>query len=184
IRNATVLTVTKGTIPDGSVLVEDGKIAAVGENLSAPAGAMIVDASCKFLMPAMIDCHSHTAIEGGVNEGTVSDSSMVNIEDVLDPMDINIYRALAGGLTVSNVLHGSANAIGGQTVVVKLRWGKTAQDMLIAGAKPGIKFALGENPTRHGSEAPAVLPPGRPAARRYPGTRMGVEDVIRESFME
>jgi len=97
IRNATVLTVTKGTIPNGSVLVEDGKIAAVGENLSAPAGATIVDASGKYLMPGMIDCHSHTAIEGGVNEGTVSDSSMVNIEDVLDPMDINIYRALAGG---------------------------------------------------------------------------------------
>jgi len=184
IRNATVLTVTKGTIPNGSVLVEDGKIAAVGENLSAPAGATIVDASGKYLMPGMIDCHSHTAIEGGVNEGTVSDSSMVNIEDVLDPMDINIYRALAGGLTVSNVLHGSANAIGGQTVVVKLRWGKTAQDMLFAGAKPGIKFALGENPKRQGYVPPSVLPPGRLAACRYPGTRMGVEDVIRESFME
>ena len=106
------------------MLVENGKISAVGQNLSAPAGAIIVDASGKFLMPGMIDCHSHTAIEGGVNEGTVSDSSMVNIEDVIDPMDINIYRALAGGLTVSNVLHGSANAIGGQTVVIKLRWGK------------------------------------------------------------
>jgi imidazolonepropionase-like amidohydrolase len=184
IRNATVLTVTKGTIQDGSVLVEDGKIAAVGQNLSAPAGATVVDASGKFLMPGMIDCHSHTAIEGGVNEGTVSDSSMVNIEDVLDPMDINIYRALAGGLTVSNVLHGSANAIGGQTVVIKLRWGKTAQEMLFAGAKPGIKFALGENPKRQGYAAPAVLPPARPAERRYPGTRMGVEDVIRQSFVE
>ena len=184
IRNATVLTVTKGTIPNGSVLVEDGKIAAVGENLSAPAGATIVDASGKFLMPGMIDCHSHTAIEGGVNEGTVSDSSMVNIEDVLDPTDINIYRALAGGLTVSNILHGSANAIGGQTVVIKLRWGKTPQEMLFAGAKPGIKFALGENPKRQGYAPPSVLPPARPAERRYPGTRMGVEDVIRESFME
>jgi len=108
IRNATVLTVTKGTIQNGSVLVENGKITAVGQNLSAPAGAVVVDAGGKFLMPGLIDCHSHTAIEGGVNEGTVSDSSMVNIEDVLDPMDINIYRALAGGLTVSNVLHGSA----------------------------------------------------------------------------
>jgi imidazolonepropionase-like amidohydrolase len=184
IRNATVLTVTKGTIQDGSVLVEDGKIAAVGQNLSAPAGATVVDASGKFLMPGMIDCHSHTAIEGGVNEGTVSDSSMVNIEDVIDPMDINIYRALAGGLTVSNVLHGSANAIGGQTVVIKLRWGKTAQEMLFVGAKPGIKFALGENPKRQGYAPPAVLPPARPAERRYPGTRMGVEDVIRQSFIE
>lgn len=184
IRNATVLTVTKGTLQDGSVLVENGKISAVGQNLSAPAGATIVDASGKFLMPGMIDCHSHTAIEGGVNEGTVSDSSMVNIEDVIDPMDINIYRALAGGLTVSNVLHGSANAIGGQTVVIKLRWGKTAQEMLFAGAKPGIKFALGENPKRQGYTPPAVFSPGRPGERRYPGTRMGVEEVIRQSFVE
>ncbi len=184
IRNATVLTVTKGTIQDGSVLVENGKITAVGQNLSAPAGAVVVDATGKFLMPGLIDCHSHTAIEGGVNEGTVSDSSMVNIEDVIDPMDINIYRALAGGLTVSNVLHGSANAIGGQTVVIKLRWGKTAQEMLLAGAKPGIKFALGENPKRQGYTAPQVFSPGRPAERRYPGTRMGVEDVIRQSFVE
>ena len=162
IRNATVLTVTKGTIQDGSVLVEDGKIAAVGQNLSAPAGAVVVDASGKFLMPGIIDCHSHTAIEGGVNEGTMSDSSMVSIEDVIDPMDIDIYRALAGGLTVSNVLHGSANAIGGQTVVIKLRWGKTAQEMLFAGAKPGIKFALGENPKRQGYTSPIGLAAGAP----------------------
>ena len=118
IRNATVLTVTKGTVENGSVLIENGKIAAIGKNVSAPADATIVDATGKFLMPGIIDCHSHTAIEGGVNEGTLSDSSMVNIADVIDPTDINIYRALAGGLTVSNVLHGSANAIGGQTEVI------------------------------------------------------------------
>jgi imidazolonepropionase-like amidohydrolase len=185
IRNATVLTVTKGTIEDGSVLVENGKIAAVGKNLSASADATVVDASGKFLMPGIIDCHSHTAIEGNVNEGTVSDSSMVSIADVLDPMDINIYRALAGGLTVSNVLHGSANAIGGQTVVIKLRWGKTAQDMLLEGAKPGIKFALGENPKRQGYPPALFTPAQAPAPeRRYPGTRMGVEEVIRQSFVE
>ena len=132
IRNATVMTVTKGTIQNGSVLVENGKIAAVGKNVTAPADATVVDASGKFLIPGIIDCHSHTAVEGGVNEGTVSDSSMVNIKDVLDPTDIDIYRALAGGLTVSNVLHGSANAIGGQTVVIKLRWGKSAQEMIDA----------------------------------------------------
>src|SRR5215469_11345111 len=116
IRNATVLTVTKGTVQNGSVIIEDGKIAAIGKGISAPADATVVDANGKYLMPGIIDCHSHTAIEGGVNEGTVSDSSMVNIKDVLNPTDINIYRALAGGLTVSNVLHGSATAIGGQTV--------------------------------------------------------------------
>jgi imidazolonepropionase-like amidohydrolase len=184
IRNATVLTVTKGTVPNGNVLIEDGKVAAVGKNVSAPASATVIDATGKFLMPGIIDCHSHTAIEGGVNEGTVSDSSMADIKDVIDPTDINIYRALAGGLTVSNVLHGSANAIGGQTTLIKLRWGKSAADMIFEGAKPGIKFALGENPKRQGQPSQNFFSPGTPQQRRYPGTRMGVEEVIRESFAE
>jgi imidazolonepropionase-like amidohydrolase len=184
IRNATVMTVTKGTLQNGSVLIQKGKIAAIGRNISAPADATVVDASGKYLTPGIIDCHSHTAVEGGVNEGTVSDSSMVNIKDVIDPSDINIYRALAGGLTVSNVLHGSANAIGGQTIVIKLRWGKTAQQMLFEGATPGIKFALGENPKRQGYPAQGFLNQGAAAERRYPGTRMGVEEVIRQSFTE
>ncbi len=184
IRNATVLTVTKGTIQNGSVLVENGKVAAVGKNVSAPANATVVDASGKYLMPGIIDCHSHTAIEGNVNEGSVSDSSMVNIKDVLDPSDINIYRALAGGLTVSNVLHGSANAIGGQTVVIKLRWGKDARGLIFRGAKPGIKFALGENPKRQGYPTSLFSSGGPAPERRYPGTRLGVEDVIRNSFIE
>lgn len=183
IRNATVLTVTKGTVDNGSVLIENGKIAAIGKNVHAPADATVVDATGKYLMPGIIDCHSHTAIEGGVNEGTLSDSSMVNIKDVINPNDINIYRALAGGLTISNVLHGSANAIGGQTIVVKLRWGKTAPEMIMEGAKPGIKFALGENPKRAGEPQQNFFAQGA-AERRYPGTRMGVEEVIRESFAE
>lgn len=183
IRNTTVLTVTKGTIENGSVLIEDGKIAAVGTNVSAPAGATVVDGTGKYLTPGLIDCHSHTAIEGSVNEGSVSDSSMVNIKDVLNPYDINIYRALAGGLTVSNVLHGSANAIGGQTIVIKLRWGKQAKDLIFEGATPGIKFALGENPKRQGYP-PDFFSAQSGLERRYPGTRLGVEDVIRESFTE
>jgi imidazolonepropionase-like amidohydrolase len=185
IRNATVMTVTKGTIQNGSVLIQNGKIAAIGKNLSAPADATIVDASGKFLIPGIIDCHSHTAVEGSVNEGTVSDSSMVDIRDVINPTDINIYRALAGGLTVSNVLHGSANAVGGQTVVIKLRWGKSAKEMLFEGATPGIKFALGENPKRQGYPTQGFLSQQGPAPeRRYPGTRLGVEEVIRQSFTE
>jgi imidazolonepropionase-like amidohydrolase len=184
IRNATVLTVTKGTIHNGSVLIEDGKVAAVGAHVQAPPGAAIVDATGKYVMPGIIDCHSHTAVEGSVNEGSVSDSSMVNIKDVLNPEDINIYRALAGGLTVSNVLHGSANAIGGQTIVVKLRWGKSANEMIFEGAKPGIKFALGENPKRQGYAPDFFSAPGAGMERRYPGTRLGVEEVIRTSFVE
>jgi imidazolonepropionase-like amidohydrolase len=184
IRNATVLTVTKGTLQESSVLIENGKIAAIGQSVSAPADATVVDATGKFLMPGIIDCHSHIAIEGGINEGTVSVSSMVNIKDILNPTDINIYRALAGGLTVSNVLHGSANAIGGQTTVIKLRWGKTAQELLFAGATPGIKFALGENPKRQGYPAQTLFNQGPAPERRYPGTRMGVEEVIRQAFTE
>jgi imidazolonepropionase-like amidohydrolase len=183
IRNATVLTITKGTIENGSVLIQDGKVSAVGKNLSAPAGATVVDGTGKFVTPGLIDCHSHTAIEGGVNEGSLSDTSMVNIADILNPTDINIYRALAGGLTVSNVLHGSANSIGGQTIVIKLRWGKGAKDLIFEGAKPGIKFALGENPKRQGYP-PEFFSAGAAQERRYPGTRLGVEDEIREDFTQ
>ena len=107
-------------------------------------------ASGKFVMPGIIDCHSHIAADS-INEGAVSVSSMVGIEDVLNPDDIAIYRALAGGVTTANVLHGSANSIGGKCTVIKMRWGKDAHDMIFEGSKPGIKFALGENPKRAGN---------------------------------
>ncbi len=178
IQNATVLTVTKGTIRNGSILIRDGKIAAVGKNISVPAGATVIDATGQYVMPGIIDCHSHIAVDGGVNEGSVAVSSMVAIEDVLDPSDINIYRDLAGGVTTANVLHGSANPIGGLNAVIKLRWGTDARGLLFEGAPPGIKFALGENPKRS-NFAP---PPG--TQRRYPATRMGVMDVIRQAFTD
>jgi imidazolonepropionase-like amidohydrolase len=178
IKNATILTVTKGTIQHGSILVRNGKIAEVGGNIATPSGANVIDGTGMFVMPGIIDCHSHIAIEGGVNEGSVSDSSMANIADVLNPADPDIYRDLAGGVTVANVLHGSANAIGGQTIVIKLRWGANADGLVFQGAMPGIKFALGENPKR--SNNPNI--PGQ--VRRYPESRLGVEDVIRQSFTE
>src|SRR5262249_51937790 len=121
IRNATVLTVSHGTIDHGSVLIENGKIAGVGANLTAPADAEVIDASGMYLTPGIIDCHSHIAVQGGVNEGTLSVTSMVGVEDVINPEDINIYRDLAGGVTSANILHGSANAIGGKNQVIKLR---------------------------------------------------------------
>jgi imidazolonepropionase-like amidohydrolase len=178
IQNATVLTVTKGSFV-GSVVMRDGKIADVGEKVAIPPGAQIVDASGQYVMPGIIDCHSHIAADS-INEGAVSVSSMVGIEDVLNPADVDIYRALAGGVTTANVLHGSANAIGGKCSVLKMRWGKDAHEMLFEGAMPGIKFALGENPKRAGNPNPARVA----AALRYPATRMGVEDVIREAFTE
>jgi imidazolonepropionase-like amidohydrolase len=177
IQNGTILTVTKGTINKGSVLLVDGKIAQVGPTVNVPAGATVIDATGKFIIPGIIDCHSHIASEA-INEGTLSVSSMVGISDTVNPEDLAIYRAMAGGVTTANILHGSANSIGGKTVVLKMRWGKSASEMMFDGAMPGIKFALGENPKRRG----AAAMPGLAIAPRYPATRMGVEDVIREAF--
>jgi imidazolonepropionase-like amidohydrolase len=178
IRNATIMTESgKGTIK-GSILVRDGKIAEIGENLTVPAGATVVDANGQWVTPGIIDCHTHIAVDGNMNEATVSVSSMVNIKDVINPEDIAIYRALAGGVTSANVLHGSANSIGGQTIVLKMRWGKDADGMIFEGAKPGLKFALGENPKRSGNPQAG----GGNAPLRYPATRMGVEDTIRQAF--
>ena len=182
IQNATIMSEgAKGTFK-GTIVVRDGKIAEVGENVMVPAGATVIDAQGQYVIPGIIDCHSHIAVDGGVNEGSVSVSSMVNIKDVINPEDIAIYRALAGGVTAANILHGSANAIGGQTLVLKMRWGQDAEGMIFQGATPGIKFALGENPKRAGNPQG-----GRGATAtnaRYPATRMGVEDVIREAFNE
>jgi imidazolonepropionase-like amidohydrolase len=178
IQNATLLTVTQGTIEHGSILIRDGKIAAFGTDVTAPDGATVIDAAGQFVIPGIIDCHSHIAVDGSVNEGGPAVSSMVNIADVLNPADVNIYRDLAGGVTTANILHGSANPIGGQTVVIKLRWGKQASQLPFEGALPGIKFALGENP-KHSNFGP---PAGTPA--RYPATRLGVEEVIRKAFIE
>ena len=182
IKNATIMTESsKGTIK-GSILVRDGKIAEVGENVMIPPGATVIDASGQWVIPGIIDCHSHIAVDGNMNETSVSVSSMVNIKDVINPEDVAIYRALAGGVTTVNVLHGSANSIGGQTIVIKTRWGKDAQGLIFEGATPGIKFALGENPKRAGN--PQAGRGGAPVPLRYPATRMGVEDTIREAFNE
>jgi imidazolonepropionase-like amidohydrolase len=177
IQDATILTVSHGSVEHGSVLIKDGKIAEVGPSIKAPKDAQVIDAVGQFVMPGIIDCHSHIAIDGDVNEGSISVSSIANTADVLNPDDIAIYRDLAGGVTVANVLHGSANPIGGQTVVIKLRWGQPASKLPFEGALPGIKFALGENPRRSNFG-------GRGAAARYPATRMGVEETIRGAFAE
>ena len=182
IQNATIMSEgAKGTFK-GSIKVENGKITEVGDNVMVPAGATVIDAQGQYVIPGIIDCHSHIAVDGGVNEGSVSVSSMVNIRDVINPEDIAIYRALAGGVTAANILHGSANAIGGQTLVLKMRWGQDAEGMIFQGATPGIKFALGENPKRAGN--PQGGRGAAPTNARYPATRMGVEDVIREAFNE
>ncbi len=171
IQNATVLTVTNGTIENGSVLMRDGKIAEVGLNISVPRGANVVDATGKFVMPGIIDAHSHLAADA-INEGSVAVSSMVGIRDVLNTDQVGIYRALAGGVTSANILHGSANPIGGKNAIIKMRWGADADGILFEDVMPGIKFALGENTKRERNPA------------RYPSTRMGVMDVIRQALLD
>jgi imidazolonepropionase-like amidohydrolase len=175
ITNATVLTASHGTIENGTVLIRNGKIAAVGKDIAVPAGAQVIDGNGKYIMPGIIDAHSHSGSEG-INEGSLSNTAMVRIEDVLREDGIGLYRSLAGGVTTLNILHGSANTIGGQNAVLKLRWGLPVDSMLFAGAPPGIKFALGENVRR--TNVPQI--PGR--TPRYPRTRMGQEELLREVF--
>ena len=170
-NNVTLWTGDKlGIVKNGCLLINNGKITYSGPmpGPSNKIGELIVDGSDKHITPGLIDCHSHTGISGGVNEWTQYITSEVGIEDVINPDDIDWYRQLAGGLTVANQLHGSANPIGGRNSVVKLRWGGNAKDFLMKEAAKGIKFALGENVKRSQS--------------RYPNTRMGVEAVIRDGF--
>lgn len=175
IRNATVLTITRGTLSNSDVLIRNGKIAAVGTNLKASANARAIDGTNKYVMPGIVDCHSHSMLDA-INEGSLSVTSMVRTDDVLNPHDVDLYRALAGGVTALNLLHGSANAIGGLNTVVKIKYGHPVRDFIFPGAMPGIKFALGENPKRSNST------PTQGQQRRFPATRMGVEEVIREAF--
>jgi imidazolonepropionase-like amidohydrolase len=185
VKHATIWTSATGNLADASIAIHDGKIAFVGTEkqlgdwfqkgvkLTQPWDE--IDATGKHLTPGIIDCHSHTGISGGVNEAGRAISAQVRIADVTDPDAINWYRQLAGGVTTVNNLHGSANAIGGQNQVNKLRWGAAhPDDMHFAGAKPGIKFALGENPRQANS--------GDGGGDRYPATRMGVEMLIRDRF--
>ena len=175
IKNATVLTITRGVLENTDVLIRRGKIAGVGKNLTAASGARVIDATGKYVMPGIIDCHSHSMLDT-INEGTLAVTSMVRTRDVLNVNDVDLYRELAGGVTTLNLLHGSANPIGGLNTVVKIKYGRPASEFLFPDAMPGIKFALGENVKR--SSAPNL--PG--VQRRYPNTRMGVEEVIRDAF--
>ena len=172
IKNATVWTNEKeGRLENTDVLVKTGKIAQVGKNLS-DASARVIDGSGKHLTPGIIDEHSHIAAFS-INEGSQSVTSEVRIADNLNPEDINIYRQLSGGVTSSHILHGSANTIGGQTQLIKLRWGVNDEDLKFKGADPFIKFALGENVKRTAATQ---------GNTRYPDTRMGVEEVLMDAF--
>src|SRR5688572_16906944 len=169
IRNATLLTITNGTIENGTVVVRNGKITAVGKDVAIPAGIKVIDGTGKFVMPGIIDAHSHMAIEGGINEG--SESVTPEVQVPIRDDDPSIYRALAGGVTSALLLHGSANTIGGQGRVIKMRWGQPADSLEFDGAYRIVKFALGENVTRANSVQPD-------STRRFPKSRMGVEALL------
>jgi len=172
IKNATVWTnEADGILQNTDVLIKNGKIAAIGKNLSA-GNAKQIDGTGEYLTPGIIDEHSHIAGTGGINECSQSVTAEVRISDVIDPEDIQIYRQLSDGVTSSHILHGSCNTIGGQTQLIKLRWGKDAEEMKFANWDPFIKFALGENVKRSYS----------PTNNRYPNTRMGVEQVLVDAF--
>lgn len=174
IRNGTLLTITQGTLEDTDILVRNGKIVSIAKGITLPEGYQVIDASGLFVMPGIIDAHSHIALEA-INEMSNPVTAEVWTGDAVNPLDIAIYRALAGGVTAIHALHGSANAIGGQSETLKLRYGTVDPDQLrFEGAPRTIKFALGENPTRvHGS-----------GNNILPRTRMGVEFVIRQALTE
>lgn len=175
IKNATVWTNEKeGILKESDVLLEKGKIVSIGKNLAAE-GARLIDGTNKHLTAGIIDEHSHIAISKGVNEGTQSVTAEVSISDVVNNEDVNIYRQLAGGVIGAQLLHGSANCIGGQSALIKLRWGLAPEKMKIAGADGFIKFALGENVKQSNW--------GDHNTVRFPQTRMGVEQTFYDAFI-
>ncbi|HUY87443.1 MAG TPA: amidohydrolase family protein [Pirellulales bacterium] len=172
-QHATVWTCgPAGVVENASVLVREGKITAVGADIDIPADAVLIEAEGKHLTPGIIDCHTHIATDGGINEMGQTITAEVRIGDFIDPNDVQIYRQLAGGVTAANVLHGSANTIGGQNQVIKLRWGALPEELKFSGAPPGIKFALGEN-VKQSNWGPGT---------RYPQSRLGVEQVVADAF--
>jgi imidazolonepropionase-like amidohydrolase len=173
IKNAMVMTVTHGNIKNGAIYIKDGKIAAVGAEINAPAGATVIDAGGKYVTPGIVDSHSHIALDDDINEATSPITPQLMMKDAFDYQDKAIYRTLAAGVTTSLLLHGSANMIGGQAVVIKHKYGASRDEMLFPNAPRSIKFASGENPKRvYG------------AREQMPSTRMGNFAVQREALVQ
>ena len=172
IKNGRILTATHGTIEKGSILIKGGKIVAIG-NIQAPPGIAVIDAYGKVVSPGIVDAHIHRGIDT-TNEGSDAIVGEVRVLDVLNPDNKNIWQAVASGETSGLVLHGSANPVGGQSLVVKLKYGHSARELPIQDAPRMIKFALGENVTRSGQQN----------STRFPHTRMGVEATYRRAFTQ
>jgi len=173
-KNGRIITGSGATIDGGDILIQGTKIAQVGKGLPAPTGAEVIDLNGRWVMPGIIDSHSHIALEGDVNEMGDIITAEVDCKDVINPRDINIFYALTGGVTSIHTMHGSANPIGGRGIALKMRWGKSAAELIFEGAPLTSKWALGENPKNSNDIGMG------PA--RYPKTRMGVEQSIRDQF--
>jgi len=174
IQGGTVLTITNGDLPDTDVLIRGGKIAAIGQNLEAPEGVRVIDARGRFVMPGILDSHSHMAVDRGINEGSRSVVPEVSIADAIQHDDPSLFTALAGGITTIHTMHGSANSIGGQNEIIKLKWGRPWEELVVEEAPITLKLALGENVRRSSTDNPT----------RYPRSRSGVAEVFRESFQK
>lgn len=174
LKGATILTITSGTIENGTVLIQDGKIKAVGQSVTIPAGIEVVDVTGKYVMPGLVDSHTHIALSmGDINEATDPVTPEVWMKEILVPDHPTIMTTLAGGVTTVKTMHGSANVIGGVNVTIKLKYGATAEELVVDGVRQQLKMALGENPKRvYGTK------------NRTPSTRMGTAHVARKSFIE
>jgi imidazolonepropionase-like amidohydrolase len=175
IKNGTILTVTKGVIAKGDVLVLGGIIKQIGENIAAPAGVRVVDASGRYVLPGIIDSHTHIAL-AGTNEGSEAITPEADVGTVINADDTSILTALSGGVTMVHTMHGSANPIGGPNVVLKMKWGRPSEELVVKEALRTLKFALGENVKQSGR----TVQPGQ--TQRYPATRMGANAIIRREF--
>jgi len=174
IKNGTILTVTKGTIPQGDILIIKGVIKQIGENIEAPKGVKIIDATGKYVIPGIIDSHTHIAITAS-NESSEAITPEVRIRDVLNAEAPAIYTALTGGVTMVHTMHGSGNPIGGQNIVLKMKWGHPSEEMIVHEAYRTLKFALGENVKQSNFFT---------TTSRYPQSRMGVNAIIRREFLK
>ncbi|MBD3413842.1 MAG: amidohydrolase family protein [Candidatus Aminicenantes bacterium] len=172
LKGGTVLTITNGTIENGTVIIKNGKIVDVGKNLKIPSGMKVIDVSGKFIMPGIIDSHSHIALTD-VNEATDPVTPQIWMKEALEPSSDSIKKTLAGGVTMVKTMHGSANVIGGVNVTIKLKYNEPVEEMIVSGVRQQIKMALGENPKRlYGRKG------------RIPSTRMGNAYVLRNAFLK
>jgi imidazolonepropionase-like amidohydrolase len=175
LKGGTVLTITQGVIPDGTVLIQNGKISAFGKDITIPSGIPVIDCVGKFVMPGIIDSHTHIALgSGDINEATDPVTPQVWMKEALYPEDHTILTTLAGGVTTVKTMHGSANVIGGVNVTIKLKYNALPQEMIVKGARHQLKMALGENPKRFYGQQKGKMPM----------TRMGSAFLMRQAFIQ